>query len=149
MKQVQREGFQVSGISVRTTNSNEMNTDKSKIAGLWRDFSAVLQRAGQRPTVVYGVYSDYASDQHGEFDVTAAAACDFSHADQRKIYIPTGSYLRFSKAGPHPKTVMTLWQEIWDFFAQADTPKRAYLVDFEEYTGQESVAIFIGIKEGI
>ena len=148
MEQVQREGFLVNGISVRTTNKNEMNLQEGKIAGLWQNFSAICSRAEQQPTVVYGVYSNYASDQHGEFDVTAAVASDFHHALPRELQIPGGSFLRFSKNGPCPETVIALWQEVWDFFGRNDAPERAYLFDFEEYTGPESVAIFIGIKEG-
>ncbi len=44
MKQVQRKAFQVSGISARTTNANEMHTDKGKIAGLWQNFIGLKER---------------------------------------------------------------------------------------------------------
>ncbi len=126
-----------------------MDPEKGKIAGLWQDFWTICNKAGQQPTVVYGIYSDYASDQHGEFDVTAAVTGDFPHVEQREVKIPTGNYLRFVKNGPCPETVIALWQEVWDFFVQNETPERTYLFDLEEYTGPESVAIFIGIKEEV
>ncbi|MBU1566044.1 MAG: GyrI-like domain-containing protein [Proteobacteria bacterium] len=148
MEQVKRESFKVTGISVRTTNSHEMNSQTGKIARLWRDFTDIHSKAGQQPALVYGVYSGYASNQHGEFDVTAAVVGDFSHVNRRELKIPAGNFLRFAKNGPCPETVIALWQEVWKFFEEKGAPERAYLVDFEEYTGPESVAIFIGIKEG-
>ncbi len=149
MEQLHRDGFSVSGISVRTTNKNEMNPQQGKIAGLWQDFTAFLCRSGQQPAVVYGVYSGYASDQHGEFDVTAAIAGDFPHVEKRVLNIPAGNYLRFAKNGPCPETVIALWRDIWFFFEQDDAPGRSYLFDFEEYIDPETVAIFVGIKERV
>jgi predicted transcriptional regulator YdeE len=147
MEQVRREGFSVNGISIRTTNKNENNQQGGKIAGLWQDFWAVHCRTEQQPAVVYGVYSNYASDQHGEYDVTAAVACDFHHALGKELMIPAGIFLKFAKSGPCPETVIALWQDVWNYFGQNCAPERTYLADFEEYYSPESVAIFIGIKE--
>jgi len=149
MKEIQKNGFMVSGFSVRTSNQDEMNPGKGKIAGLWQDFSTILHREGIQPTAVYGVYSDYASDEHGEYDVTAAITGVFPHAERRELHIPSGRYLRFEKQGPLPGAALALWQEIWDYFRQGATVKRTYLFDFEEYTGPKSVAIYIGIKEEV
>ena len=145
MKLIQREECIVRGLAVRTSNRNETMPQQAKIAGLWQDFFTACGRSGVEPSLVYGVYSNYNSDLHGEFDVTAGLPADFSHTSMREVTIPTGPYLCFTKSGPCPATVIALWQEIWEFFQQEDAPARTYRCDFEEYSGREAVAIFIGV----
>jgi predicted transcriptional regulator YdeE len=144
MKLVHREECIVRGLAVCTSNRNETMPQQAKIAGLWQDFFTTCGRADVEPSLVYGVYTNYGSDLHGEFDITADLPGDFPHAAMREVTIPAGSYLCFTKSGPCPATVIALWQEIWDFFQQEDAPARIYRCDFEEYSGSESVAIFIG-----
>ena len=149
MKRVQREEFVVQGISVRTSNRSEMDPQNGKITQLWQDFFAACHETAQAPQPAYGVYANYASDMYGEFDVVAGLPGDFPHAAKHEVTIPSGTYLCFAKHGPLPESVRVLWQEVWDFFMLDNEPVRSYRADFEEYTGGDSVAIFIGIKEDI
>ena len=144
MKPVQREAVTVRGLSVRTTNRAETQPETAKLPRLWQEFAAICGNCAE-PTRAYGVYSDYDADMHGEFTVTAALPGDFPHPDAREVTIPAGTYLSFAGSGPCPATVIALWQEVWEYFAQGDAPARTYRCDFEEYTGYEAVAVFIGI----
>ena len=67
--------FRVAGIAVRTTNAAEADPASARIGPLWdRFFSESWEHKLPPPGAdgrVFGVYSGYASDQHGAFDVTA------------------------------------------------------------------------------
>lgn len=145
-KPVRREAFTVHGLSVRTTNSGEMQPETAKIAGLWQEFTRVAGLCASDGCKVYGVYDQYDTDHQGAFRVTAALAGDFPHPAARKVAIPAGTYLRFAGSGPCPETVIRLWREVWDYFSRKGAPQRTFRCDFEEYTGCEEVAIFIGVQ---
>ena len=60
---------------VRTNNKNEMDPNKSKIGPLatayWSDNMAVKFQHRTKPGVTYCVYTDYASDEHGDYTFAA------------------------------------------------------------------------------
>lgn len=147
MKLVQREALTVRGLTVRTANHDETEPETARIGRLWQEFATVCGNSGLDFPQVYGVYSDYDSDMHGGFSVTAGLPGDFPHPSAREVEIPAGPYLCFAGSGPCPQTVIALWQEVWHYFSTEQSPARTYRCDFEEYTGRDSVAIFIGIKE--
>jgi predicted transcriptional regulator YdeE len=93
------------------------------------------------------VYSNFESDETGEFDLTAGIKGGSPTAKNSEVTIPGGTYLRFEKKGTIPAVVIELWQEIWQFFARLDSPQRLFKCDFEEYQDVNSVAIYIGIGE--
>ncbi len=75
--------FRVAGIAVRTTNAAEADPASARIGPLWdRFFSESWEHKLPPPGAdgrVFGVYSGYASDQHGAFDVTAGVAAPANH----------------------------------------------------------------------
>jgi predicted transcriptional regulator YdeE len=147
MEQVTLDRFSVIGLSARTKNSDEMDPKRAKIGKLWQEFQNRLTRQDIQPVTVYGVYSNYASNQHDGYDVTVATRENFLDSGTI-ITIPAGKYQKFTKSGPCPETTIALWQEIEDFFSLATAPRRTFLFDFEEYSNEKSVSIFIGIEEG-
>lgn len=147
MNRMQMDSFTVSGFTVRTTNKNEMDPAKAKIGALWQDFFRQFAPTGSQPTVGYGVYSSYASDENGEFAVTAGIRGEFPAEQAQNVTIPAGTYLRFAKRGPLPGAALELWQEIWTYFQEKDAPWRTFQYDFEEYLAMDEVAIYIGVKE--
>jgi len=149
MEMVRREGFPVTGVTVRTSNSAEMQPQTAKIGGLWQEFSRQLAQRGITPAAVYGVYNNFESDERGAYDITVAAGDDPALPFAERRVIPAGWYLRFAKVGPQPQTTIALWQEIWRYFADAEASKRSFVCDFEEYIERDTVAIFIGIEERI
>ncbi|OEH45489.1 hypothetical protein lpari_03540 [Legionella parisiensis] len=65
------EAFNVVGLRERTKNINEFNPQTAKLPALWDRFHQ-SQIAAQKPnSLIYGVYSDYESDDKGFYTVTA------------------------------------------------------------------------------
>ena len=55
-------------------------------------------------------------------------------------------YLVFKKKGELPDVCSELWEEIWDYFANNSEYERAYAVDFEKYSKENLIEIYISIK---
>lgn len=146
MQHVLIKQFSVSGLKIRTDNSTEMDPGKARIGNLWQNFSENFQDTNEAVTH-YGVYSNFESDENGEFDLTVGIKGNFANAKSCEITIPAGRYLRFEKKGSLPTAVIELWQEIWQYFTRNNAPQRLFKCDFEEYPDMNSVVIYIGIEE--
>ena len=140
MNQTTIESFSISGLKIRTNNALEASS-AGKIPALWGQFYS----SQTMPAVlVYGVYSDYESDASGEFTVTAGTKC--AELAKSDISIKAGSYLVFPASGPMPAAIIDAWKAVWEHFSHPQSYERSYETDFEEYSGQDSARIFIGIK---
>jgi len=150
--------FQVTGLSVRTRNSDETNPDTARIGPLWdRFFSQSCERhlpAAGHDGRLYGVYSAYESDASGAFDVTAGVATahsadgpagEGSGAQVQRVPVQAGQYLVFSGQGAMPQMVIDTWSAVWHYFAQNPQVQRRFDTDFEAYSGPDQVDIHIGI----
>lgn len=138
----------ISGISITTNNKNEMNEKIAKIAGLWDEYesknvySATHDKANN--SSMYGVYSNYESDLNGDYDVTVGVEVTKS---KKAIVIEDEKYLVFKKEGELPQVVVDTWEEIWDYFENNDEYKRKYSIDFEHYTKEDEIEIYISIEK--
>lgn len=147
MKKTYIKKLMIQGISITTNNTNEMSDDTQKIAPLWEKYADesiygnTLNKANN--TAMYGVYSNYVSDVHGNFDVTVGVEVT---KPKNAIVIENEKYLLFTKTGELPDVAFILWQEIWDYFANNDEYERKYTVDFEKYSKEDEVEIYISIK---
>ena len=153
-KIVEQPAINASGIAVRTNNRSEMQPEGGKLGGLWRQF---YQRfAAQLPDAsgVYGVYSNYASDEHGDFTVTAAlAGVALDDDDVVDLTLPAGKYLKFSQQGDMPQAVVVCWQAVvvcwqavWAYFSAEDCPHtRSFTTDYEHYISADQVDIYIAV----
>ncbi|MBC3918595.1 GyrI-like domain-containing protein [Undibacterium sp. CY18W] len=150
------DGFQVSGLQVRTRNADETNPSTAKIGPMWGQFFA-RQLADTLPNKaadakIYGVYSNYQSDASGEFDAMAGAAVSAAvttaiTADGfATVNIKSGKYLVFACEGEMPMAVIQGWGKVWSYFNSNTEHERCYQTDFEEYLGPQQAAIYIGIK---
>ena len=108
--------FRVAGIAVRTTNAAEADPASARIGPLWdRFFSESWEHKLPPPGAdgrVFGVYSGYASDQHGAFDVTAGVAAPADHQALQgatTVDIEAGTYLVFEAEGQMPQLVIDAW----------------------------------------
>jgi len=146
MQHILIDQFSVSGLKIRTDNSTEMDPEKARIGNLWQNFSKNFQDA-KESTTCYGVYSNFESDENGEFDLTVGIKGGFADARSSEVTIPAGRYLRFDKKGVLPTAVIQLWSEIWQYFASNNVPRRLFKCDFEKYPDMNSVEIYIGIVE--
>lgn len=149
---VQLEHFAVVGIEVRTSNEREM-TAEGVIGRQWERFmkenlaARIPQKAEAKPVAVY---SDYASDENGEYNYLLGArvsAIPEIPAGMAVRNVPTGRYAVFtSDAGPAAKVVPETWKRIW---AEPRTAQytRNYRADFEKYREDGRVEIYIGVKD--
>jgi predicted transcriptional regulator YdeE len=148
--QVQRLApFKVAGLSARTSNRNEGDPQAARIGTLWTRFfdERIYDRLPQRSDDMrlFGVYSGYAGDAEGDYDITTGVAV--SEAPEA-VRIEGGDYLVFSGQGEMPQLVRDLWRAIWQWFDDHPEVQRRYRSDFEAYSAPDQVAIHIGVLLG-
>lgn len=140
------------GLSVRTTNQQELNPATAKMGKLWLNFYQNIFSKLPAGSAAYGIYHNYESDAHGAFDITTSYEQEVEFAsdeslDLEVVTIPTGKYLVFSEQGAMPIAVITAWQKVWSYFNSLECEHtRLYNVDFEHYVNQLQVDVYIGIK---
>jgi predicted transcriptional regulator YdeE len=143
--------FLVTGITVRTSYSDEKNRETARLPGLWeRFYSEAL--AAEIPhalpdTPMYGVYYGYDSDYRGEFNTTAGVAVTAASDSNRfqTVQVPGGKYMVFEAKGTMPEIVVQTWGSIWEFFETNGAFKRRYTTDFELYKAADEIAIHIAV----
>ena len=136
---VERTSLRVVGIQARTNNADEA-AGRGRIPGLWKRYygemvSDRLPR-GVRRDRVYEVYSDYESDHTGAYSVLIGVEVPLDEPAPEglaAVTIPAASYIVTPAEGEIPQAVQQAWDRVWNHFAMAGTPTRAFSVDFEEY----------------
>jgi predicted transcriptional regulator YdeE len=138
-KIVNRPGFFIIGIEVRTNNRDEM-TDKGKIGPQWQKFYSenILSKIpGKRGDSVLATYTDYESDVNGEYSFIIGSEVDSLANIPAGLVgreIPAAKYAVFSTArGSIPGIIIEVWKRIWEY----KDAERAYRSDFEVY-GKDS-----------
>lgn len=138
------------GITARTNNAApDMG---NVIGGLWESFYAkgiYAQIPAEGRGHALGIYSDYESDEHGDYDMTVACevGCVDGLPEELAVKrIPAGRYAKFVIKGDVQRALMQFWQELWEMDL-----KRSYVADFEEYMDQEmenaEIHVYIGLKD--
>jgi predicted transcriptional regulator YdeE len=138
-KTVQQEGFTVIGISVRTSNAEQM-TAAAPIGKQWERLfkegvlAAIPNKADAK---IVAVYSDYASDKDGEYDYLLGARVtkvESVPAGMTVKNVAAGRYAVFtSERGPVQKVVVEMWRRVWATPKSAMGGDRAYKADYEVY----------------
>lgn len=141
-------GFQVVGIDTFTKNVDEMNPATAKIAALWQRF---YDKQSDHDEVV-AVYTDYVDDMNDQYHLvigTKITSVDFVDHGNCCVMVPEQNYLKFTATGELPHIVISLWQEIWSYFEENNSVKRAYTADFEYYQKAKpnEVNILIAVQE--
>lgn len=151
MKTVEIEEKVIYGISIRTTNANEMNPETAKIGKTWQKFDNDVTVDYQNGERVYGVYFNYESDANGEFDVLAG--CEKGNNSLDNAVIQKGKYLIFEAKAKKKddnariQAVIETWGKVWQYFNNEKSEyKRAYQTDFEYYKNQTDIDIYISIN---
>ena len=109
-----------------------------------------------QPGVTHAVYTDYDSDEHGDYTYFIGAQVD-SFDDQpgdfEQLTIPASQYQKFTTGpGAMPGVVISAWQAIWQMDAEKLGGQRSYIADFEVYDERAAdpentvIDIFIGLK---
>lgn len=147
MKVTYIKNLMISGISTTTNNANEIEETSQKIAPLWEQYdkeniyNKTFNKA--KSDAIYGVYSNYKSDVDGDYDITVGVEVT---KPKNAITIKDAKYLLFTKKGEISEIVFELWEEIWDYFANNNEYKRSYKVDFEKYSKENEIEIYISIS---
>ncbi len=141
------ENLMLSGLSTTTNNENESNPETAKILQLWQDYEeknilgATFNKS--KNFYMYGVYSDYESDVNGNFKVTVAVEVT---KPKNAMVIKKQRYLVFKKTGELPEIVLDCWKDIWEYFENDAKYERAYTIDFEKYSKETEIEIYVSIK---
>lgn len=148
------------GLTARTNNKNEMNPQTSKIGELagrfWGQQLANTIAHRKNPGVTYSVYTQYDSNEHGEYTYfigEEVSSFDNIPSELQQLTIPAAKYQKFTtQSGKMPEVVINAWQQIWQMSASDLGGERAYVADFEVYDqraidpANTSLDIYIGIK---
>lgn len=142
------------GIQVRTSNALEMQPESARIGTLWQDayasnlFGSIPNRIEDKMPVA--VYTAYDSDHHGAYSIqvgAAVSAIDTIADGMSALSIPASRYLAFKATGSMPQAVIDVWGVIWSYFGQPSPYKRVYTYDIEQYTGTDTVTVYIAIAD--
>ena len=158
MKTTLAEPIYVAGYMIRTSNAKEMSGN-GEIGKLWARFmqqnlaAQIPNRIGQTLMVVY---SDYASDEKGEYSYLLGAPVSLVAvlpAGLTYRRVPAGSYAVFTSAqGPVADIVQSTWKQIWTTPPAQLGGNRAFVADYEIYDQRSSdpahaqVEIHIGLR---
>ncbi|MPY21384.1 GyrI-like domain-containing protein [Shewanella psychropiezotolerans] len=149
---VTQEVIELRGLAVRTSNRAEQVADTQKIGPLWQQFISLSDVQSNMSSPVYGSYYDYESDHNGEFSVLAGLVVGLTkvgadNSELTGLTLAAGEYLRFSAIGEMPAVVISLWGQVWHYFNDENCQfERSYSTDYECYTSNDGVDIYIGIK---
>ncbi|HEY1256581.1 MAG TPA: GyrI-like domain-containing protein [Terracidiphilus sp.] len=157
-KTVPEQAFYVAGYQVRTNNANEMS-GHGEIGMLWQRFfqqnlgSQIPDRSDARLIVVY---SDYASDEKGDYSyLLGAPVSSVDHLPVGMAFkkIVPGSYaILTTEQGPLVEVLQAEWKKIWTMQPAQLGGKRAFLTDYEVYDArsanprQAQVEIHVGLQ---
>lgn len=139
------------GVTLRTSNERESHPDTASIPIMWRNFFEYNVMAGipnqLDPMSVYGVYSNYESDEMGEYDLLIGLESGATQkpANFEMTTIVGGNYLVFPVLEASPVGIKDTWAGIEGYFDTMDTYKRAFTTDFELYQGRSDISIYISI----
>jgi predicted transcriptional regulator YdeE len=157
-KVVRQTGFTVVGIAVRTSNAKEMTPD----GVIGKQWARLMQEGlpGKIPNradkSVVAVYTDYASDNNGEYTyLLGARVTSDSNVPAGMVAkkIPAGRYAVFtSEKGRAAKVVPETWMRINSLPKSAVGGDRVYGADFEIYDERAAdpensqVDVYVGIR---
>jgi len=153
----------VIGLSVRTSNHDEMSPKTARIEKLWDKFFGDTIIA-QIPNILdterlYGVYSDYRfTGDTIHYTITAAvrvSTLDTIPKGLSGIHIPSQTYAVFDTAtGRVEDILLETWRRIWKSSTDDLNGERAYLVDYEQFDGKDiadplmsRARIMVGIRK--
>lgn len=146
------QGFNVIGVSARTTNEN--GQAEKDTPALWGKFMSegVLQKIPNKvDDTIYCVYTDYEKDQTKPY--TIIIGCKVSSLDD----IPEGMIGKAIEAGNYAKYVAKgnmmqgIVQNKWEEIGKDSSLPRAYKADFDVYDQAQNpengeVDIFVSVK---
>jgi predicted transcriptional regulator YdeE len=158
-KLIQAGGFDVIGITVRTTNKAEMSTD-GKIPAKRGEFfnkgilDKIPNKADNNITVLY---YEYTNGKDGEYTyLIGAKVTSVKSVPEGMVSrnVPAGKYAVFtSERGPIAQVVQNIWKHIWEVPKDRPGGDRTFKVDYEIYEPvraqdpqNSQTDVYVGIK---
>jgi predicted transcriptional regulator YdeE len=158
LKNIHEDSFYVAGYEVRTNNAKEMS-GQGEIGKLWQKVmqeNLVAQIPNRTDSALMVVYSEYASDEKGDFNyLLGARVSSVEHLPAGMTYrkLVSGPYAVFvTDRGPLVDVLRAEWKEIWAMPPEQMGGQRAFLTDYEVYDQrsadqrQAQIEIHIGLK---
>lgn len=151
--------IKLAGITVRTQNIDEMDIQKAKIGKTINKYftnnfaNAIKNRVN--PGILYCAYTNYASDENGEYTFfVGEKVSSFDNIDDKlmTLNIPASNYVKFQCGpGQMPMVCVEAWKKIWQMSATDLGGNRSYITDFEIYDerAQDSSRAVFDIYIGI
>jgi predicted transcriptional regulator YdeE len=151
----------VVGITTRTTNQAELSGE-SRIAKLWERFMSerIMEKIPNAvtPGLVIGLYTDYESDDDGEYTVLLGTQVKTAERlpdglESREVKPATYAVIP-SDTGKIPTIVIGAWKKVWGMTDSELGGRRAFTADFEWYDersrnpNEAQLELFISIREG-
>ena len=158
---VRLETMTLVGMTARTSNERERVPETAKIGSMVMAYfgGQLAEKIKNRttPGVTYAVYTDYESDEHGEYTYFIGEVVERTQGQDTSAFdtvtIPAGTYQKFmTETGKMPTVVIEAWQKIWAMGSSIFGSKRRYVADFELYDQRAldpentQADIFIGIE---
>jgi len=149
---VKEPGFSVIGLTVKTSNKDEISGPGARLGNLWRNFMA--ESDGHIPgdpdrSTIFCIYTDYESDESGAYKVILGrsigdTSVEVPHGMER-INIPAAEYLVFHALDRNPESVREAWSRVYDYFRHHAAPRRTFTADFDRY-GPNGVDLYIAVR---
>ena len=127
-------GFNIIGISVRTTNKD--GRPATDLGNLWKRFyeeglsGKIPNRSGND---IYSIYTEYESNYTGAYTAILGmkvTSLETIPAGMTGKAFPAGNFLQLIAKGPMPGAIMNTWKEIWK---KDNELHRKYTYDLEVY----------------
>lgn len=148
---VEIDSFTVVGLTVRTTNADELAPARAAIPGLWGRFfgEKVSEQLGTSPEDgPVAVYWGYESDASGAYNVTVGmrvpVGTDELPTGLSSVRVAGGSYLAFRGTGAPHEAVPATWARVWGHFSKPTGFARTYTQDFERYDA-DAVIVHVAV----
>ena len=139
--QVTRAPITVIGLETRTRNADEMDPTTARIPAHYQTYfgEGIAARIPHKvdPGTMLSLYSDYESDENGEYSLTlgheVSGGDDVPEGLSVKT-LPSATYaVLTTERGALPGVVIEAWQRIWRMSPEELGGKRTYTGDFELY----------------
>jgi predicted transcriptional regulator YdeE len=158
---VHESSFYVVGYAIRTNNADEMS-GHGRIGKLWERFlqqnlgTTIPHRVDEALIVVY---SDYSSDERGEFSYLLGARVSSVHNLPTELSyrrVVAGEYAVFTTPiGPRVEMLQEEWKRIWRCPPDELGGRRAFITDYEVHDRRSAdpvraqLEIHIGVQSGL
>lgn len=150
--QIEREGFNLVGISVVTSNDGSAAADLGQLWSRFYEEALPSKINNLIDNDVYSVYTDYESNYTGTYTcmigMKVSSFGDLPEGLVGRSFGP-GDFLKTTAKGPMPDALFGTWQEIWEMDNELE---RTYTYDYEVYGerslwgGEAEVDIYLSVK---